>query len=110
MIHTNSLRGAVIAVAAVFASLSIEALACTNFIVGKNASADGAVMVTYADDSHTRYGELHHSPARSYSPGAKRQIIDWGTYEHRGWIPQVSRTYNVVGLSIIHNSEPTRRS
>ena len=83
--------------AAVVASMASNALACTNFIVGKSASSDGSVMVTYADDSHTRYGELHYSPGRTYSPGAKRLIIDWGTNEPKGWIPQASRTFNVVG-------------
>ncbi len=97
MINRFSFCGAVIAVATVFASMATNAIACTNFIVGKNASADGSVMVTYADDSHTRYGELHHSSARTYSPGDKRQVIDWGTNEPKGWIPQVVRTYNVVG-------------
>lgn len=97
MVYTDFLRGVAIAAIAVVASMVTDALACTNFIVGKDASSDGSVMVTYADDSHTRYGELHHSPARTYSPGAKRQIIDWGTNAPKGWIPQASRTFNVVG-------------
>lgn len=86
-----------VAVAGIYAMMATDALACTNFIVGKKASADGSVMVTYADDSHTRYGDLHYSPARHYPPGSMREIIDWGTYESRGWIPQVEQTYNVVG-------------
>ena len=35
-----------------FAVGAITAYACTNFIVTKGASTDGAVMVTYAADSH----------------------------------------------------------
>ncbi len=97
MVNSYFLRSVAIAACAFVASETGIALACTNFIVGKNASADGSVMVTYSDDSHTRYGELHHSLARTYSAGAKRQIIDWGTNEPRGWIPQASQTYNVVG-------------
>ena len=39
-------------------------LACTNFLVTKGASADGSTMISYAADSHIRYGELYYSPAR----------------------------------------------
>ena len=31
--------------------LPMTALACTNFLVGKNASADGSTMISYAADS-----------------------------------------------------------
>lgn len=71
--------------------------ACTNFIVGKGASADGSVMVTYADDSHTRFGDLFHSPRASHAPGTMRKVIDWGDNSYRGEIPEASETYNVVG-------------
>ncbi len=97
MSATYILRHIATAVTVVAASIASNALACTNFIVGKNASVDGSVMVTYSDDSHTRYGELHHSPSRTYSEGAKRRVIDWGSNEPKGWIPQASHTYNVVG-------------
>ena len=29
--------------------------ACTNLLVGKNASADGSTIITYAADSHTLF-------------------------------------------------------
>ncbi len=76
---------------------SISALACTNFIVGRKASADGSVMVSYADDSYTRFGDLFHSPRGKHAPGAMRQIIDWGDNTPRGEIPQAAETYNVIG-------------
>ena len=48
-------------VAALLALASYQsAMACTNIIVTKGASKDGSVMVTYAADSHTQYGELYH--------------------------------------------------
>ncbi len=97
MSSTYILRPIAIATCAVAAAIASDALACTNFIVGKNASVDGSVMVTYSDDSHTRYGELHHSQARTYPEDSKRRIVDWGTNEPKGWIPQASSTYNVVG-------------
>lgn len=72
-------------------------LACTNYIAGKNATTDGSVMVTYADDSFTRFGYLHHSPRGKHLPGEMRKVIDWGDNSYRGEIPQASVTYNVVG-------------
>ena len=71
--------------------------ACTNYIAGKRATTDGSVMVTYADDSFTRFGDLHHSPRARHAPGSMRKVIDWGDNSYRGEIPQVDETYNVVG-------------
>ena len=42
-----------------------EADACTGLLVGKKASTDGSVMISYAADSHTLYGELYRWPAAS---------------------------------------------
>ncbi len=36
-----------------------HAMACTNFIVGKDASADGSVFVTYNADSYGMYGNMY---------------------------------------------------
>ena len=36
----------------------VAANACTNFICSRGASVDGSTMITYAADSHTRYGQL----------------------------------------------------
>ncbi|MDE6298263.1 MAG: C69 family dipeptidase, partial [Muribaculaceae bacterium] len=48
--------------------LAAEAFACTNFIAGRKATTDGSVMVTYADDSYTRFGFLQHSPRGKHQP------------------------------------------
>lgn len=71
--------------------------ACTNFIAGKKATTDGSVMVTYADDSHTRFGDLFHASRGKHAPGEMRRVIDWGDNSFRGEIPQAPETYNVVG-------------
>ena len=63
-----------------------EALACTNLIAGRKATTDGSILVTYADDSHTRFGDLFHSPRGKHAPGSMRQIIDWGSYKPLGEI------------------------
>lgn len=74
-----------------------DAAGCTNFIAGRKATTDGSVMTTYADDSYTRFGDLHHSPRAKYPAGAMRKIINWGNDKPMGEIPQVRETYNVVG-------------
>lgn len=76
---------------------TIPAAACTNFLVTKGASTDGSTMVTYAADSHSLYGEVYHWPAATYRPGTMLQIVEWDTQIVLGEIPQVERTYNVVG-------------
>ena len=73
------------------------AFACTNLIAGKKATADGSVMVTYAADSHTLYGALYHQPAAVYPKGSMRKVVEWDTGKVLGEIPEVERTYNVVG-------------
>ena len=74
-----------------------ETSACTNFLVGKNASADGSTMISYAADSYGMYGFLHFSPAADYPEGAMREVKDWDTGRPQGSIPQVAHTYSVVG-------------
>ena len=71
--------------------------ACTNFLVGKNASADGSTMISYAADSYGMYGFLHFSPAADYEDGAMRDVTDWDTGRPQLRIPQVKHTYSVVG-------------
>ena len=52
--------------------LPIAAFACTNFLVGKDASADGSTMVSYAADSYGMFGFLHFAPAQDWPEGAMR--------------------------------------
>jgi len=75
----------------------VAGMACTNFVVGKNASVDGSTMVSYAADSYSFYGFLHHSPAADHAPGTMREVKDWDTGKPLCSIPQVAHTYNVVG-------------
>lgn len=75
----------------------INALACTNFIVGKKASADGSVMCTYSADDYGMFMGLCHYPAGKHAKGEMLQIYDWDTKEYHGQIPQAAETYNVIG-------------
>lgn len=72
------------------------AAACTNFIVTKGASADGSVMITYAADSHTRYGAIAFYPAADHKPGDLCEVYHYENGKLLGTIPEVAHTYSVV--------------
>ncbi len=85
-------------VAAALAMFSaIEAMACTSFLIGRKASVDGSVMISYAADSHGLYGELYRWPAAVWPKGSMLDVREWDTNKPLGQIPQVERTYSVVG-------------
>ncbi|MDO4160261.1 MAG: C69 family dipeptidase [Prevotellaceae bacterium] len=75
----------------------VYAFACTNFIVGKKASADGSVICTYNADDYGMFIGLCHYPAGKHAKGEMRQIYDWDTNEYHGQIPEAPETYNVIG-------------
>lgn len=75
----------------------VNGWACTNFIVGKKASADGSVIVSYSADSYGMFGWLYHYPAATHPDGAMRDIHDWDTGKYLGQIKEAKQTYNVVG-------------
>ena len=80
-----------------FLICGIKSYSCTNFLITKGASVDGSNFITYAADSHIRYGELYFTPAADWSEGSMRAIYDRSTNEIRGYVPQPAHTYQVVG-------------
>ena len=82
---------------AVMLLASACASACTNFIIGKNASADGSVICTYNADSYGMFTGLYHFPAAKHSPGTMRPVYDWDTNKYLGKIAEAPETYNVIG-------------
>ena len=86
----------ILSIAFVIGSM-INANACSNIIVGKKASADGSVIVSYNADSYGMYGNLNRHVGGTHEKGEMRKIYDWDTNRYMGEIPQVARTYNVVG-------------
>lgn len=74
-----------------------EVFACTNLIVGKNASTDGSTIISYSADSYGLFGELYHYPAATYPKGAMLDVYEWDTHKYLGQIEQARQTYNVVG-------------
>ena len=74
-----------------------EAEACTNLIVGKKASVDGSVMVSYNADDYGMFSGLCHYPAGVHAKGEMRKIFDWDSGVYHGEIPEAPVTYNVIG-------------
>jgi dipeptidase len=74
-----------------------DVFACTGILVGKNASIDGSVMISYAADSHTLYGEMYHWPAAKWPKGTMLDVVEWDTGKPLGRIAQVEQTFSVVG-------------
>ncbi len=81
------------------ALLSASSLfACTNYLVTKGASTDGSTMISYAADSHVRYGELYFRKGGIWSEGSMVKLYDRGSNRFMGQIPQARQTYNVIGF------------
>ena len=86
-----------ICLSAVLLFCSADVFACTGFLVGKGASTDGSVMISYAADSHGLYGEMYRWPAATWPKGTMLDVVEWDTGKPLGQIPQVEQTYSVVG-------------
>ena len=80
----------------------LPSMACTNLIVGKNASADGSVMCTYNCDGFGFSGSLSYSPSGQHTEGELIAIHGWGPSHEGRYVRQVPYTYNVVGLMNEH--------
>lgn len=70
--------------------------ACTNLIITRGASSDQSVMITYAADSHTRYGAIAFYPAADHAPGSACELYHYENGKFLGTIPEVAHTYSVV--------------
>ncbi|MBQ7494486.1 MAG: C69 family dipeptidase [Bacteroidaceae bacterium] len=82
---------------AIAALVTLSVWPCTNLIVGRKASADGSVMITYSADDYGSYGFLHFYPAADHAPGTMRKLFDYETNNLLGEIPEAPHTYNVIG-------------
>ena len=75
----------------------LHSSACTNLIVGKAASTDGSVIVSYNADSYGMYGNLYRHVGGKHAAGEMRKVYEWDTNRYLGEIPEAPITYNVVG-------------
>jgi dipeptidase len=64
--------------------------------VTKGASKDGSVMISYAADSHTRYGAIAFYPATDHQPGSRCEVFHYENGKLLGTIPEVLHTFSVV--------------
>ena len=83
--------------AVLFLAALANSFACTNLIVGKNASTDGSTIVSYSADSYGLFGELYHYPAATYPKGTMLKVYEWDTGKYLGQIKEAPQTYNVIG-------------
>lgn len=97
--NNNSMKKVLMMAIAVAMSWAQMSQACTNFLVGKNASTDGSTIISYAADSYTLYGFLRYQPAKDHKPGEMRKIYDWDSGKHLMDIPEVAHTYSTIGNS-----------
>ena len=89
-------RTLIVAIGVMLMALS-NGYACTNFIVGKKASADGSVICSYNADSYGAFMNLARYPAAKHKKGDMRKIFEWDTNKYLGEIPEAEETYSVVG-------------
>ena len=79
--------------------LIFGAFACTNLIVGKRASADGSVIVTYSSDDYGAYGYLFYQKGGKHQPGEMRKLYHYESNNYLGEIPEADSTFSVIGLT-----------
>lgn len=72
--------------------------ACTNLVVGKKASKDGSVIISYSCDDYGAFGSLQVIPAADHPQGTMHPIYHYESNNYLGEIPEVAHTYGVVGL------------
>lgn len=72
--------------------------ACTNLIVGKKASADGSVIISYSQDDYGSFEPLRVIPAADHPAGAMHALYHYESGNYLGEIPEVAHTYGIVGL------------
>ena len=80
------------------APCSLPLYSCTNFIVGKKASADGSIIISYSQDSYGSFEPLRVIPAADHPAGTMHPLYHYETSNYLGEIPEVAHTYGIVGL------------
>jgi dipeptidase len=70
--------------------------ACTNYILTRGSTSDGSGFITYAADSHTRYGAVAFYPAADHQPDALCEVFHYESGKYMGAIPEVPHTYSVI--------------
>ena len=80
------------------APCSLPLSACTNLIVGKKASKDGSVIISYSQDDYGSFEPLRVIPAADHPAGTMHPLYHYESNNYLGEIPEVAHTYGIVGL------------
>ncbi len=80
-----------------FFAMGVPVLACTSYLVTPGASSDGSSMISYAADSHIRYGELYYFEGGYNAPGSYYQVHYRGDHRPLAQVPLPEKTFRVVG-------------
>jgi len=88
----------VVFVLALFTLGHNDGFACTSYLVTPGASVDGSSMISYAADSHIRYGELYYLPGGRQPAGSYFQAYYRGSHKPLAKIPHPEYTYTVIGF------------
>ena len=72
--------------------------ACTNLVVGKKASKDGSVIISYSQDDYGSFEPLRVIPAADHPAGTMHPLYHYESNNYLGEIPEVAHTYGIVGL------------
>lgn len=81
-----------------FVLVSLMAMPCTNLIVGKKASTDGSVIISYSSDSYGMFSSLYYKPHMKHAKGTMRPVYHYETSNYLGEIPEAEETYQVTGF------------
>ena len=80
------------------APCSLPLYSCTNLIVGKKASKDGSVIISYSQDDYGSFEPLRVIPAADHPAGTMHPLYHYESNNYLGEIPEVAHTYGIVGL------------
>lgn len=73
-------------------------IGCTSYLVTPGATVDGSSMISYAADSHIRYGELYYRPGGPQPKGSYFQAYYRGSHKPLAKIPHPDHIYTVIGF------------
>ncbi len=76
-----------------------QAFPCTSYLITPGATVDGSAMITYAADSHIRYGELYYRPGGPQPEGSYFQAYYRGSHKPLARIPHPAHIYTVTGFT-----------
>jgi len=75
-----------------------KTLSCTSYLVTPGATVDGSSMISYAADSHIRYGELYYRPGGPQPEDSYFQAYYRGSHKPLAKIPHPEHIYTVIGF------------